>query len=288
MKPDTQKILTSYGLKYHPFDTDRPTSSIYAHPWMERESWNIENLVMDGGICCVVGSPGAGKSAFLRYLNHRLSEIPDAEVVHLDRPQSNLADFYRELGNVFGLTLNSCRRYSGFSGLRKRWASHISSTHLRPVLVIDEAQLMVSQTLTELRILSSENFDSKKLLTIILAGDHRLREKLDTPDLLPLKSRINPYIDLQPLTVEAAEAMLRHILQDAGNPSLMSDKLIKILSEQCSGDPRAIMKTGRNLLLAAYMLDKDILDEALYYNEIQSRLGKPGQPKTRRQSREQT
>lgn len=286
MKPDTGKILSSYGLKYHPFDTDRPTSSIYAHPWMEREAWSIENLVMDGGIGCIVGSPGAGKSAFLRYLNHRLSEIPDAEVVHMDRPQSSLADFYRELGTAFGLALGVSRRYGSFSTLRKKWATHIGSTHLRPVLIIDEAQLMLPQTLTELRIMSSENFDSRKLLTIILAGDHRLREKLDTPDLLPLKSRINPYIDLEPVSGEAAEAMLRHILLDAGNPALMSDKLIKLLSEQCSGDPRTLMKTGRNLLLAAYSQDKDILDEGLYYDVIQSRLGKAKAPKGRRQSRE--
>ena len=82
--------------------------------------------------------------------------------------------------------------------------------------------------------------------------------------------------------------MLRHILHDAGNPALMSDKLIKLLSEQCSGDPRAMMKTGRNLLLAAYRQDKDILDEGLYYDVIQNRLGMAQSPKGRRQNRERT
>ena len=286
MKPDTHKILSSYGLKYHPFDTDRPVSSIYAHPWMERETWNIENLVMDGGICCLIGTPGSGKSAFLRYLNHRLTDIPDAQIVHLNRPQSSLGDFYKELGLAFGMNLGVSRRYGSFNTLREKWSIHISSTHLRPVLIVDEAQLMLAQTLTELRILSSENFDSRKLLTIILAGDERLWDKLESPDLLPLKSRINPCINLEPMTGAAMEAMLRHILLDAGNPSLMSDKLILLLSEQCSGDPRTLMKTGRNLLLAAYRQDKDLLDESLYYDVIQNRLNKPRKPKTRRQSNE--
>jgi type II secretory pathway predicted ATPase ExeA len=44
--------------------------------------------------------------------------------------------------------------------------------------------------LNELRLLSSSNFDSRNLLTVVLCGDQRLLAKLQDPELLPLASRI--------------------------------------------------------------------------------------------------
>ena len=44
--------------------------------------------------------------------------------------------------------------------------------------------------LCELRLLSSADLDSRSILTVILAGDGRLGAKLESPELLPLASRI--------------------------------------------------------------------------------------------------
>jgi type II secretory pathway predicted ATPase ExeA len=43
---------------------------------------------------------------------------------------------------------------------------------------------------SELRLLASADLDSRSILTVILAGDSRLTAKLDSPDMLPLASRI--------------------------------------------------------------------------------------------------
>ena len=58
------------------------------------------------------------------------------------------------------------------------------------MLLIDEAQEMTPEVLSELRILSSADFDSTALLTIVLAGDGRLFELLRHEDLIPLGTRI--------------------------------------------------------------------------------------------------
>ena len=279
MQIDTRKVLSMYGLKFNPFDSEKPTASILLSKRNGKELWKIENLVMDGGIAAIIGDPGTGKSAFLRYVVDHLEKIPDAQVVHLDRPQSSLADFYRELGAIFHLELRVSYRWGGFSALREKWARHIQSTLLRPVLIVDEAQLMHPQTLTELRLLSSEKFDSRKLLTVILAGDQRLASKLTMPELLPLKSRIRPYIDFSLLAKEELVDMLRHILDSAGNSALMSDDLITLLADQSCGNPRTMMQTGLDLLMAGAVQERDILDESLYYDICQDRLGKPGTPR---------
>ena len=70
------------------------------------------------------------------------------------------------------------------------WKTHVSSSRIRPVLLIDEAQEMPGQVLAELRILASADFDATSLLTVVLSGDGRLGELLRQDYLVPLGSRI--------------------------------------------------------------------------------------------------
>ena len=60
----------------------------------------------------------------------------------LNHPQSNLADFYRELGDIYGVPLRPSNRWGGFKALRERWLSHLESSRCRAVLLVDKAQEM--------------------------------------------------------------------------------------------------------------------------------------------------
>ena len=73
----------------------------------------------------------------------------------ISRPQANIADFYREMGELFGVELRPHNRYAGAKILRQRWQAHIHSTLSRPVLLVDEAQEMQPSVLAELRLLAS-------------------------------------------------------------------------------------------------------------------------------------
>lgn len=161
MQIDSQKIQEIYSLKFNLFNSEKPSSAIHLSSRMAKEAWRLENLALDGGVGAIIGDPGTGKSTFLRYLSTHFDKIPDIQVVHIDRPQSSVADFYRELGNVFGIELRVSHRFGSFKALRDKWSRHIQTTLLRPILMVDEAQLMHPQTLTELRLLSSEKFDSR-------------------------------------------------------------------------------------------------------------------------------
>lgn len=275
MQNDSRKILTFYGLKFHPFRSEVPPSAIFHSKKISMHLWSLENLVMDGGIAAIIGDPGFGKSCFLRLLAKHLQDIPDVRVVHIDRPHSSLADFYRELGDIFELELKVNNRWGGFKTLRQKWLRHIETTLLRPVLIVDEAQLMNSYTLTELRLLGSDEFDSRRILTLILAGDKRLSDRLQCRELLPLDSRIRPRIEFGIVPPEELISMLTHLLQAAGNPGLVSDGLVTLLSEHCCGCPRTMLQTADDLLVAAAQQERNQLDEGLYYEVFQEKLGKP-------------
>jgi general secretion pathway protein A len=171
----SQKLLALYGLKFNPFSPELPTDAIYLPPRVENFYWRIENAqIGEGGFAMVHGEPGSGKSVTLRRLAERLTRIADITVGTINHPQSNLADFYREMGDVFAVPLKPHNRWGGFKVLRERWITHLESTRRRAVLLIDEAQEMRPAVLCELRLLASARFDSQPLLCVVLAGDARL------------------------------------------------------------------------------------------------------------------
>lgn len=68
------------------------------------------------------------------------------------------------------------------------------------MLLIDEDQEMTASALSELRLLSSAELDSRSILTTVLAGDLRLAHRLEEAQLLPIASRIRPRLRTEALT----------------------------------------------------------------------------------------
>ena len=198
-----------YGLKYNPFTPDLPLEALHLTPKLEDFGWRIEHgLAHEGGFALITGEPGTGKSVALRVLAERLERLREVTVGCLEHPQSNLADFYREMGDLFGVALQPHNRWAGFRVLRARWLAHIDATLIRPILLIDEAQEMHPSVLNELRILTSTRFDSRSILSVVLAGDRRLLHKLRREELLPLGTRIRTRLLLEPATSEELRACL--------------------------------------------------------------------------------
>lgn len=56
----------------------------------------------------------------MRLLAERLSRLPDLTVGAIHHLQSNLADFYRELGDIFAVSLRPGNRWGSFKALRER------------------------------------------------------------------------------------------------------------------------------------------------------------------------
>lgn len=259
-----KKILALYGLKWNPFLQDRPIEAILNTPQVSAICSGIENLVLDGGFALITGESGTGKSAAMRALEASLSEIREITVGSIIRPHSNLLDFYREVSSLFSIDIQSSNRWGGFKALRKKWQDQIKATLFRPVLIIDEAQDMDTAVLSELRYLTSANFDSYLLMTIILCGDVRLLERLRSTHLHPLGTRIKLRYSFEAISKNELKDALTESIRLAGNHNLMTPGLINTLAEHSLGNYRIMMNMGNELLYAAMKKDLKQLDEKLY------------------------
>jgi type II secretory pathway predicted ATPase ExeA len=274
--------LSLLGLKYNPFAPELPHEALWISPRVGDFCWRIEHShVPEGGFALIAGEPGTGKSVALRILAQCLSRVRDLQVAALAHPQSSVADFYRELGDLFGVALRPHNRWVSFKTLRERWVTHIESTLVRPVLLVDEAQEMSPAVLSELRILASAHFDSRILLSVVLAGDGRLTEALRRDELLPLGSRIRTRLALEYASREELQACLEHRLAAAGNPQLMSAELVHTLCDHAAGNYRVLSNLAGELLSAALQRERSELDEKLYFEVFQTPRESPARRRAR-------
>jgi len=260
-----KRLLNLYSLKFNPFSSQLPASALWVPPSIQSFCWRIEHQIGEGGFALTVGEPGVGKSVALRILAEHLSGLRDLCVGTLTRPQAKMADFYRELGHLFGVALSPNNRWYSSKALREKWLAHIEAATYRPVLLIDEGQEMNSLVLAELRLLASADLDSRSILTIILAGDGRLSARLAEADLLPIASRIRSRLRLEVLPPKQLQECLNHVLKAAGNPKLLSPSLIQTLCEHAAGNLRVLMNLANELLVAACQQEREVIDEKLYF-----------------------
>jgi general secretion pathway protein A len=266
---NAKKLLSLWGLKWNPFSPEVPSEGLLVTAKIENFAWRVEQLVQEGGFALISGESGTGKSVALRIIAERLGAVRDVMVGVLSRPQSRGADFYRELGDVFSVKLSPWNRWGGFKALRERWRAHVTSSRIKPVLLVDEAQEMSPEVLNELRILSSADFDATSLLTAVLSGDGRLLEQLRRPELVPLGTRIRTRLFTESASREELSGLLGHVLAKAGNARLMTPELLDTLVDHAAGNCRLLMTMAGELLAYGMAHEVAQLDEKLYLEVFQ-------------------
>jgi len=272
---NTKKLLAQWGLKWNPFSPELPGEGLLVTPKIEHFAWRVEQLIQEGGFALITGESGTGKSVAMRIVARRLAAVRDVSVGVIERPQSKVPDFYRELGDIFAVKLAPHNRWGGFKALRERWKAHVASSRIKPVLLIDEAQEMNPEVLGELRILSSADFDATSLLTVVLSGDGRLLELLRQDDLVPLSSRIRTRLVTEPAPREELLDLLGPALAQAGNAALMTAELMETLVDHSAGNYRSLMIMGGELLAYGMVHDVAQLDEKAYLEVFEPRNPRP-------------
>jgi hypothetical protein len=87
---------------------------------------------------------------------------------------------------------------------------------------------------------------------------------------LPLGSRIRRRLPLEAASRDELCACLDHLLDAAGNPSLMTTELKVTIAEHAAGNYRVMMNIADEMLVAAAERELPRLDEKLYFDVFQT------------------
>lgn len=243
-----------FGLSEKPFAiTPNPRYLYMSERHAEALAHLMYGLNEAGGFIQLTGEVGTGKTTVVRTLLEQLPQHADVAVIL--NPRMTPAEFLLTICEELGIFLSDENARS-VKDLVDVLNSRLLATHAkgrRVVVIVDEAQNLLPETLEQVRLLTNLETATHKLMQIILIGQPELRELLDRSDLRQLAQRITGRYHLAPLSRDDTAAYVRHRLKVAGaTAEIFSERSLREVHRLSHGVPRLINIICDRALLGAY------------------------------------
>jgi general secretion pathway protein A len=242
-----------FGLRDRPFDLTPSPRFLVATESHREALRNLEyGIASRKGITLLVGEAGSGKTTVIRAAIGRLPMR--VHCVHINNPTLSRAEFVETLAAKFGLSEKA--QVSKALMLAELEALLIARYHAgeTTVLIVDEAQSLPLALIEEIRLLANIETDQEKLLSVIIAGQPELAERLNTQELRQLKQRVALRCELRPLTRPEVEMYVSGRIRAAGGvgSQVFTREAVWSLADAAKGLPRTINVIADNALLGGF------------------------------------
>ena len=248
-----------YGLSLTPF-----TKSIASHDvFPSRAHCEIQArltfALQEQLPALITGDVGTGKSTALRTFAHSLDSNVYA-VVYLSNPRLTVSALYCQI--LLALQTEPAFYFSQLLPQLHAALSDLARKGRLVLLIVDEAHLLPSDILDQLRFLLNDDMDSSSLISLVLLGQPDLANKLRFTPFEALHQRIAVRFHLTPFDLEETAGYIKHHLRVAGSQTqIFSDSFVSGVFEHTKGVARRINNLCRNALLLGATERKQILDE---------------------------
>lgn len=242
-----------YGFRERPFDlTPNPRRLVPTEIHREALS-NLDYAIASRtGVTLLVGEAGTGKTTVIRAAIEK--QPARTHCVHLDNPALTRSEFIEMLALRFSLSeearLSKTQLLLELDQLLRQRNERRETT----VLVVDEAQSLPLELLEEVRLLANLETNDEKLISLVLAGQPELADRLSDRSLRQLKQRVALRCELRPLKpLETVEYIAGRIQTAGGIPGrVFTREAVQVISERSSGIPRTINVIADNVLLGGF------------------------------------
>lgn len=257
-------FMDHFGLNDNPFSENPPLSQILVDQRFSEALARLDYFSQDGSLALLTAATGLGKSSLLRVFLDRINPTRFLPVyVHLTnmRPSSFLK-----------LMVSSLGEQPPIRGKEKYFLQifdHARQSDKTILYLLDEAHLLCSDSLTDLRLLVSSALDDHAAIKILLTGQDLLLQHLKRSNLLDLLHRISVRCHLRPLTQDETVLYIDFKLKNAGADKAIFDQDAKPLIHDYSGGiPRLINRIASACLILAASQNLQRINEDLVHQSI--------------------
>jgi general secretion pathway protein A len=254
-----------YGLRELPFElTPNPKYLFMTRQHREALSTLIYGLSSGKGVTALIGEAGTGKTTLL-HAALQSEQCRHVTCVYLVNPTLTRAEFIELLSIQFGLSPHAARSKAGLlteldAVLRERRARGQLTA-----LLVDEAQSLSGEILEEIRLLANSETATEKLLSLVLAGQPELRDRLNENELRQLKQRVTLRCEITPFTLQDTAAYIAGRIRTAGGEAgkVFTREAVTLIHERSGGIPRTISVICDNALLTGYGMGRQPVDHGM-------------------------
>jgi len=228
-----------FGLKRFPFDKNiKPQEALNTEPLNEALA-RLDYIKRRGGILLLTGDPGVGKTLALRRFVHGLNENLFT-TYYTPLATLSRSDLLYHINRLLGLP-HRLSKSAIYTQIQKTLLESKEQFGKTVLLIIDEAHLLQTGPLEELRLLTNFKMDSYDPFILILSGQSDLRRVMDFAVMEPFNQRIAIRYHMPPLSPEQSKHYVTHHLKLAGaKEPIFDEKALDCVHEVSFGIPRKI------------------------------------------------
>ncbi|RXF00624.1 ExeA family protein [Pseudoalteromonas sp. PS5] len=238
--PAMDHHIERLGMTHHPFPAVPDGNHYYMHDTLQALLHEVLfTLNQRRGFVVITGEVGLGKSTFSRVLLQELATLQAATALVLNSVVQETA-LLEQIIVDFGLTPCSKEMPELLQQLNHFLLSNKKNA-VTSVVVIDDAQNLSAASLELIRLLTSFETSSEKLLQIVLLGQPELQDTLNTKSMRQLKSRIALSRQFLPLSKAQMAQYIKYKTQASGCDALQVSRLaLALIYRATRGVPRLV------------------------------------------------
>ncbi len=228
-----------WNMEYNPFAKEIDINKLYKTEDFNEAITRLEFLQKTKGIGLFTGNPGSGKTYTIKYFLEKLNTGLN-KIVYIPISTVSVLDFYRAIAVSLGLEMYNSKTKL-FYEIQSYIKQIVQEQKKNLIIAIDEAQLLNSQILTDLKILFNFDMDSKNMATLILIGLPVINHTLSKSIFEDLKQRIVMKYDFKGITESDIKMYITDRLKLVNaNPNIFDESSIISLVNTCDGSLRKL------------------------------------------------
>ena len=252
-------LVAWFGLKRLPFDKEIKTGDLFEAESLTECLARLGFMKQRCGCMLLTGDPGVGKTVALRRFANSLNDNLYRPIY---TPLSTLkrSDMLRHINQKLGLESRATKS-SLFVQIQQEILDSREQRGRIVTIILDEAQLLQTGPLQELRLLTNFKMDSCDPFISILSGQSDLRRVMDYAIMEPFSQRMRMRYHMPPLTAEETSRYIEHHMRLAGAPEpIFSEDARLAIHELSFGIPRRIGSIAVQAMTCAMFMDKRTAD----------------------------
>jgi len=252
--------ITHFGFAHTPFTKAIAAPDLFARTAHAEAVARLGYCIAEGTLGVLVGDVGAGKTVAVRAAVAGLDRTRH-HIVYIPNPAFGTRGLYVAIVAALG-ALPRYRKPELIAQTQDLLAAEAAERHRKVVLILDEAHLLTTEQLEELRLLTNADMDVTNPFAGILVGQPTLARRLRMGAFAALDQRIAIRYALTPMDLGESAQYLRHHLALVGRSDpLFADDAVARLHRVANGLPRTLNNAATAALIAAAADGKELVDD---------------------------